>query len=102
MSCLCRKNGRHLGVAFKNVCSVPLYPIIGLHRYGSLMRPYVPRFTASAQPGCIVHCICAAIFSVESKSRAYWSVPAAQAAGDLYRANHSLMAAAAKALEPLT
>jgi len=30
---LCRKNGQNLGVAFKNVLRVPLYPTVGLHRH---------------------------------------------------------------------
>ena len=29
---LCRKNGKHLGVAFRNIVNVPLFPTLGLHR----------------------------------------------------------------------
>ena len=28
----CRKNGKHLGTAFRNITNVPLFPTIGLHR----------------------------------------------------------------------
>ena len=32
MPAACRKNGKHLGVAFRNVTSLPLIPTVGLHR----------------------------------------------------------------------
>ena len=32
-SVFCRKNGKYLGVAFRNIVNMPLYPTIGLHRY---------------------------------------------------------------------
>ncbi len=28
----CRKNGKYLGVAFRNIVNMPLFPTIGLHR----------------------------------------------------------------------
>ena len=28
----CRKNGKHLGTAFRKIANVPLFPTIGLHR----------------------------------------------------------------------
>lgn len=32
---VCRHNGKHLGAAFRNITSVPLWPTIGLHRFGT-------------------------------------------------------------------
>ena len=32
LPCLCRKNGKDLGVAFKGVTTEPLWPTIGMHR----------------------------------------------------------------------
>ena len=37
----CRKNGKHLGVAFRNIASVPLIPAVGLHRRGCCILPFM-------------------------------------------------------------